>query len=75
LNLAYDVKESRPLWKTELLAFGVTVGGGLLVLVGIAVLVAGGSAGPVGRSPSSTSPTSYVFGLSDGSAGRSRRRL
>ena len=45
LNRAYDVKESRPLWKTELLAFGLTVGGGLLVLVGIAALVAGGSAG------------------------------
>ena len=45
LNRAYDVKESRPLWKTELLAFGMTVGGGLLLLVGIAVLVAGGSAG------------------------------
>lgn len=45
LNLAYDVKESRPLWKTELLAYGMTVGGGLLALVGIAVLVAGGSAG------------------------------
>jgi membrane protein len=45
LNRAYDVKESRPLWKTELLAFGMTIGGGLLVLVGIAVLVAGGSAG------------------------------
>ena len=45
LNLAYDVKESRPLWKTELLAFGITVGGGLLVLVAIALLVAGGSAG------------------------------
>ncbi|MGA7740780.1 MAG: YihY/virulence factor BrkB family protein [Polyangia bacterium] len=45
LNLAYDVKESRPLWKTESLAFGITVGGGLLVLVGIALLVAGGSAG------------------------------
>ncbi len=45
LNLAYDVKESRPLWKTELLAFGVTVGGSLLVLAGIALLVAGGSAG------------------------------
>jgi membrane protein len=45
LNRAYDVKESRPLWKTELLAFGVTVGGGLLLLVGIAVLLAGGSAG------------------------------
>ena len=45
LNRAYDVKESRPLWKTELLALGVTVGGGLLLLVGIAVLVSGGSAG------------------------------
>lgn len=45
LNRAYDVKESRPLWKTELLAFGMTVGGGLLLLAGIAVLVAGGSAG------------------------------
>lgn len=45
LNRAYDVKESRPLWKTELLAFGMTVGGGLLVLVGITVLVAGGDAG------------------------------
>jgi len=45
LNRAYDVKESRPLWKTELLAFGMTVGGGLLMLVGIAALVAGGSAG------------------------------
>ena len=45
LNRAYDVKESRPLWKTELLAFGMTVGGGLLLLVGITVLVAGGNAG------------------------------
>jgi membrane protein len=45
LNRAYDVKESRPLWKTELLAFGMTVGGGLLLLVGIAGLLAGGSAG------------------------------
>jgi membrane protein len=45
LNRAYDVKESRPLWKTELLAFGMTIGGGLLLLVGIAMLVSGGSAG------------------------------
>jgi membrane protein len=45
LNLAYDVKESRPLWKTELIAFGVTVGGGILVLVGIAVLLGGGGVG------------------------------
>ncbi|HXI56036.1 MAG TPA: YihY/virulence factor BrkB family protein [Polyangia bacterium] len=45
LNLAYDVKETRPLWKTELLAFGMTLGGAVLVLAGIAILVAGGSAG------------------------------
>ena len=45
LNLAYDVKESRPLWKTSLLALGMTVGAGLLVLTGIALLVAGGSVG------------------------------
>jgi len=45
LNHAYDVKESRPLWKTELLAFGMTIGGGLLVLVGISLLIAGGDAG------------------------------
>ena len=45
LNRAYDVKESRPLWKTELLAFGMTVGLGFLMLVGIAMLVAGSGAG------------------------------
>ena len=42
LNLAYDVKESRPFWKTELLAFGMTVGSAALVLFGIAGLIAGG---------------------------------
>jgi membrane protein len=45
LNLAYDVKESRPLWKTEALAFGMTASGALLVLIGVAALVAGGSGG------------------------------
>ena len=45
MNLAYDVRESRPLWKTELLAFGVTVGGGLLILVGISAVMAGSNAG------------------------------
>jgi membrane protein len=45
LNRAYDVKESRPLWKTELLAFAVTIGVGLLLLGGIALLVLGGSVG------------------------------
>lgn len=45
LNRAYDVTESRPLWKTELLAFAVTIGGGLLLLGGIGLLILGGSAG------------------------------
>jgi membrane protein len=45
LNRAYDVKETRPMWKTELLAFGMTIGGGLLVLVGITLLIVGSNAG------------------------------
>lgn len=45
LNLAYEVKESRSFWMTELIAFGVTIGGALLILVGITVLIAGGSGG------------------------------
>jgi len=45
LNLAYDVKESRPFWKTEALAFGTTLAGAVFALVGVAALVAGGDAG------------------------------
>jgi membrane protein len=45
LNLAYKVKESRPFWRTELIAFGMTIGGALLVLVGITVLILGGNGG------------------------------
>ncbi|MES1171743.1 MAG: YihY/virulence factor BrkB family protein [Bacteroidota bacterium] len=45
LNLAYDVKESRPFWRTELLAFGMTIGGALLAILGVGTLVAGGYAG------------------------------
>jgi membrane protein len=45
LNLAYDVKESRAFWKTELLAFAMTIGGAGLVLLGIAALVTGGEMG------------------------------
>jgi membrane protein len=45
LNLAYDVKESRPFWKTEALAFGTTIAGAVFMLVGVAALVAGGDAG------------------------------
>jgi membrane protein len=45
LNLAYDVKESRPFWKAELVAFGMTIAGALLVLIGMAAMVAGGDLG------------------------------
>jgi len=45
LNLAYDVTESRPFWKTELLAFGMTIASAALVLFGIAGLIAGGDVG------------------------------
>ena len=45
LNLAYDVKERRPLWHTEALNFGMTIGGALILLLGVAALVAGGDAG------------------------------
>jgi membrane protein len=45
LNLSYDVKESRPIWMTEGIAFGATIGGALLVLVSVGVVVLGGDAG------------------------------
>jgi membrane protein len=45
LNLAYDVKESRPLWRTELWAIGLTVAGATSVMCGLALLVAGGDVG------------------------------
>jgi len=45
LNLSYDVKESRSVWRTQGLAFGATIGGALLVLVSVAVAVLGGDAG------------------------------
>jgi membrane protein len=46
LNLAYGVKESRPLWKTELVSWCTTFAGALLVLVAAAALIAGGGIGP-----------------------------
>lgn len=45
LNRAYGVTESRPLWRTELLTWSVTVAGALLVVVGAFALVAGGRVG------------------------------
>ena len=45
LNLAYDVKESRPFGHTEALAIGMTIAGAAFALLGVAALVAGGDAG------------------------------
>jgi len=45
LNLAYDVKERRSFWRTELLAFACTLGCAFFVVLGIAGLVIGGDAG------------------------------
>ena len=46
LNLTYGVKESRPLWKTELLCWATTVAGAVLILVAASALLAGGGVGP-----------------------------
>jgi len=45
LNRAHAVPESRPWWKTEALALGMTAGGTLLVLATVAGMAIGGSAG------------------------------
>ena len=45
LNVAYDVPETRPYWRTQLAALTVTIGGALLVMFGVAGLIAGGDLG------------------------------
>ena len=45
LNLAYDVKESRPFWKTQLIAIASTVISSVFVLSAVGVLIASGVAG------------------------------
>lgn len=45
LNVAYDVEETRPLWKTELIAFAMTVGGAVLLLFGVTALIVGSEIG------------------------------
>jgi membrane protein len=41
LNIAYDVEETRPFWKTRLLAVGLTFLIGFLLLVALAVMIVG----------------------------------
>lgn len=45
LNLAYDVPESRPFWKTQIAAIAMTVASALLIVLAFGGFVAGGSAG------------------------------
>ena len=45
LNLAYDVPESRPYWKTQGLALSVTLIGTLLIPLSFAILLLGGRVG------------------------------
>jgi membrane protein len=45
LNLAYDVTESRPWWRTQLASLGMTFAGAFLVLAAVALLIAGGQVG------------------------------
>jgi membrane protein len=45
LNLAYGVRESRPAWKTEVVAWGMTLAGAVLVLVAVTALIGGGRVG------------------------------
>ena len=45
LNIAYDVEETRPFWKTRLLAVGLTFLIGFLLLVALAVMIVGTSFG------------------------------
>ena len=45
LNLAYDVKESRPFWKTQAMAIVITVLGAVVVLVSVTGIALGGKAG------------------------------
>jgi len=45
LNQAYDVPESRPWWKTRLLAIGLTIALALFVLLSFGLIVAGPDAG------------------------------
>lgn len=41
LNVAYDVPETRPIWKTRPLAIALTLGVGSLVIVGLLVMLVG----------------------------------
>jgi len=43
LNAAYDITESRPWWKTRLIAIGLTIGMAVFILVSMTLIIAGPS--------------------------------
>jgi membrane protein len=45
LNVAYDVKETRPWWKTKLLAIGLTLGFSVFILSALVLIVFGSKIG------------------------------
>jgi membrane protein len=45
LNLSYDVKESRPFWRVQTMAIGITIATSALMLLAITGLAVGSSAG------------------------------
>ncbi len=45
LNLAYDVRESRPWWKVQAIALVMTIASALLVLVSVTLIALGGKGG------------------------------
>jgi membrane protein len=45
LNLSYDVKETRPFWKTQSIAIATTIGTGALMLIAIVAIALSGRAG------------------------------
>ena len=45
MNTAYDIQESRPWWKTRLIAIGLTIGLALFILVSFALVIAGPTLG------------------------------
>lgn len=45
LNLAYEVKETRPYWKIQAIALAMTLAGSILILLGFSLIFFGGKAG------------------------------
>ena len=45
LNIAYDVEESRPWWKTRLVAIGLTIALSILIIAALVLVVFGGRIG------------------------------